>query len=200
MKFSNIFATIFLAASLRASLSGQAAADHEITARTLNGPYISINPISLTAFIPSVVTNEYVPYAHNLESGVSLASGYFFNRIQLEGRVVIGSPSALIFCPQLHTGFFCFPFLNKERERIPFGIGFFVRSWDTYYTHSKIHFFNLSPHPGISYVVRKGDLFLDFRAGWDFAVFTWSSLEHSDPTFAFTNFPPTFSLNAGYFF
>jgi hypothetical protein len=200
MKYSNILAIISLAVCLQASLSGQAAADHEMTVKTLRGPYISINPISLTAFIPSVVTNEYLPYAQNLESGVSLASGYFFNRFQLEGRVVIGTPSALIFCPQLHAGFFYFPFLNRERKVIPIGIGFFVRSWDTYYTHSNIHFLNLSPHPGINYVVRKGDLFFDFRAGWDFAVFTWSNLEHSNPTFAFTRFPPTFSLNIGYFF
>ncbi|MFN8208460.1 MAG: hypothetical protein U0T82_13780 [Bacteroidales bacterium] len=164
------------------------------------GSYISINPFSLSAFIPSVLTKEYLPYIYNLESGVSLASGNYFKQLHLEGRVVLGSPSALIFCPQLHAGIRYFPFTNKEKVVIPLGFGIFIRSWDTYYTHSKIHFYNLAPHPNISYLVKVNKFFIDFRIGWDFAVATWSNLEHSSPKADFTKFPPIGSINIVYSF
>jgi hypothetical protein len=164
------------------------------------GTYISINPLSLSAFIPSVPTKEILPYIYNLESGLSVASGYYFEQLHLEGRVVLGSPSALIFCPQLHAGMRYFPFKNKGKIVMPIGFGFFIRSWDTYYTHSHLHYINLAPHPNINYLVKVHKFFFDFRIGWDFAVATWSNLNHSSPKADFTGFPPTGSINIGYSF
>jgi len=129
------------------------------------GTYISINPISLSAFIPTVATKEVFPYIHNLESGLSLASGYYYNRSQLEGRIVAGSPSALIFCPQIQLGYRYFPLKSKNEEILPLGFGLSIRAFDAYYTHSGIHFFNLSPQPQLEYVVRSHHFFFDFRLG-----------------------------------
>jgi hypothetical protein len=165
-----------------------------------SGAYLSMNPLALSAFIPSTFTREVLPYASNLESGLSLAGGYFFEGSQLEGRVVLGSPSALIFNPQLHAGFRYFPFTGSGNRVIPLGIGLFLRGWDTYYTHSGIHFFNLSPHLNIGYVLRMQKIFLDLRIGWDAAILTWSNLEYSSPRATFSAFPPTFSMNIGFDF
>lgn len=166
-----------------------------------HGYYISINPLSLFAFIPSVGTKEYLlPYLYNLESGLSIAGGHYFNQLQLEGRVVLGSPSTLIFSPQLHAGICYFPFTKKDNTVIPFGFGFFIRLWDLYYKHSELHFINVAPHLNLSYLIKRDKFFYDFRVGWDFAVATWSNLEHSSPKADFTGFPPTFSINIGYNF
>jgi hypothetical protein len=173
--------------------------DTRATASLPQGAYLSINPLSLLAFVPSTLTKEILPYAHGLESGLSLAGGYYFSRIQLEGRVVAGSPSALIFCPQLHAGVRWFPFM-KDGDTLPVGLGVFVRGWDTYYTHSGIHFFNTAPQLQLAYVHNRNRLFFDFRIGWDFAVLTWSNLKHSTPDLAFSGFPPAASINIGYSF
>jgi hypothetical protein len=164
------------------------------------GAYISVNPISLTSFIPSTVTKEILPFTHGLESGVSLAGGYYFDRLQLEGRLVMGSPSALIFCPQIHAGFRYFPISKKDGEHFPLGFGLFIRAFDTYYTHSGIHFLNFSPQPQIGYVIKTHKFFYDLRIGWDLLVFTSSNLEYSSSKIAYSRFPPTFSFNIGYNF
>jgi hypothetical protein len=181
-------------------MSSQAPSETEKYAKLPQGTYISINPLSLSAFIPSVPTKEILPYIYNLESGLSVASGYYFKQLHLEGRLVLGSPSALIFCPQLHAGIRYFPFLNKDKNVIPFGFGFFLRSWDTYYTHSHQHFINLAPHPNINYLIKFNKFFFDFRVGWDFMVATWSNLNHSSAKIDYTGFPPTGSINIGYNF
>ncbi len=181
-------------------LFSQALSEPEKYSKLPQGTYISINPLSLTAFIPSVPTKEILPYVYNLESGLSVASGYYFKQLHLEGRLVLGSPSALIFCPQLLAGIRYFPFKNKDKDVIPFGFGFFIRSWDTYYTHSHLHYFNLAPHPTINYLLKFNKLFLDFSVGWDFMVVTWSNLNYSSVKTDMTGFPPTGSINIGYNF
>ena len=164
------------------------------------GYYISINPIALAAFIPSEVTKDFgLPFLHNLESGVSLAGGYYFSQLQLEGRVVLGSPSSLIFCPQLHAGIRAFPFRNKENNVIPLGFGFFIRSWDTYYTHSELQYLNVSPQLNVGYLIKRKKFFYDFRIGLQFAVATWSNLEYSTPMADFIGIPSA-SINIGYNF
>jgi hypothetical protein len=169
------------------------------TACLPQGAYLSINPLSLLAFVPSVPTKEILPYAHGLESGLSLAGGYYFRRIQLEGRVVAGSPAALIFCPQLHAGVRWFPFVREDRS-LPVGVGVFIRGWDSYYTHSGIHFFNTAPQLQLAYVYKRNRLFFDFRIGWDLAVLTWSNLEHSTADLNYSGVPPAVSINIGYSF
>ncbi len=182
-------------------LFGQPSGETEKHAKLPQGYYISINPLSLFAFVPSVATKEYLlPYLYNLESGLSIAGGYYFNQLQLEGRVVLGSPSTLIYSPQLHAGIRYFPFTNWESKLSTFGFGFFIRSWDLYYKHSKLHFINVAPHLNISYLIKRNKFFYDFRIGWDFAVATWSNLEYSSFKADFTRFPPTFSINIGYNF
>jgi hypothetical protein len=125
-----------------------------------------------------------------------MAFGYFFDRWQVEGRLVLGSPAALVFCPQLHLGARYFPFIGADTTFLRgTGFGAFLRIWDFYYTHSNIHFFNVSLQPSFGYVWYGNPVFLDLRTGWDFAVFTWSNLEHSRSKLAWTGFPPGLSLN-----
>jgi hypothetical protein len=181
-------------------LFGQQESPHAGKNKLPAGAYVSINPISLSGLIPSTLTKEVLPYAHNLESGISLAGGYYFSHIQLEGRLVAGSPAALIFCPQIHTGLRYFPLRNKERERIPLGFGLFIRTFDTYYTHSGVHFLNFSIQPQFGYIIQARKFFFDLRIGWDLLVFTSSNLEYSSPKLAFSRFPPACSLNIGYVF
>jgi hypothetical protein len=181
-------------------LLGQQKNSSVATEKLPAGAYISLNPVSLPAFIPSTFTKEVLPFAHNLESGISFAGGYYFSRLQLEGRLVLGSPSALIFCPQIHTGLRYFPLSKKNGEILPLGFGLFIRAFDTYYTHSGIHFMNFSPQPQIGYVIRVNHFFYDFRIGWDVLVCTFSNLKYSSPRIAFSHFPPAVSINIGYVF
>jgi len=177
--------------------SAQVPEEDAPAAKLPEGAYISLNPLSLGAFVPSTFTKEVLPYLHNLESGVSVAGGTYLPRTQLEGRLVLGSPSALIFCPQLHAGVRFFPLVIGGRT-FPLGVGLFLRVWDTWYTHSGVHFLNLSPQPNIGYVVKMNRFFLDFRFGWVPIVLTGSTLDHSRPALSFTGTIPELSVNIGY--
>lgn len=200
MKHSLKILLILCCLPIESGLLGQQEYQPVMKEKLPTGAYISLNPISLTAFIPSTFTKEVLPFAHNLESGISFAGGYYFNRLQLEGRLVLGSPSALIYSPQIHTGFRYFPISKKDGKILPLGFGLFIRVFDTYYTHSGIHFMNFSPQPQVGYVIRVNHFFYDFRIGWDVLVFTTSNLEYSSPKIAFSHFPPALSLNIGYLF
>jgi hypothetical protein len=162
------------------------------------GLYVGINLLSPLSFVDSTFTKEVLPYAHGLESGFSVSIGYYIDQWQVEGRLVLGSPSDLVFCPQLHLGGRYFPFAEMDCGFLQStAFGAFFRLWDFYYLHSKLHFFNISFQPSFGYVVYGDPYFLDVRTNWDCALLTWSSLANSQPRLAVSGFPPVMSFNLG---
>jgi hypothetical protein len=168
---------------LVAVLSGPAFGD----AGTDSFPFITWNPgAALSLFPTGFVFRSILPVVlFNLEAGVALAGGYWWDNQALEGRAAIGNSNATYLVVQAEAGWsWFFAEAAGWLQKGPYAGGS-LRYWDLIQIHSFVQSHNIAPMLHIGWWFDFGSLFVDLRMSQVFAVASFSSIPGSLPGFQF---------------
>jgi len=173
--FALIILVIFLMISF---ISAQ---ENKFQKHTWNEYYIGINPISyISAFQLSDEIKRYIPEVAGLEYGFSVLGGYFQSSKQrMEARFSIGNLHQVARVGQFHFGTNYHMFKRSEKWFKDLYLGGFIKYWDYYNKLTKVHFYNIAPYVVAGFLFEIKQILLDVRLNQTFAVYSWSSLEHS---------------------
>lgn len=158
------------------SLAQQSANDQSAISKKY---YLGVNPLAIpAAFQLQEDVKRYIPVVTGLEYGFNAVSGYFLKPNHLlETRLALGNIHQIAFVGQLHAGTNYFFF---KRKSYGFYGGGFLKFWDYYNRHTKIHFYNIAPYLAIGFWKEiKQSVLVDVRLNQTIAVHSWSSLDNS---------------------
>jgi len=155
--------------------------------------YFGINPLSLLTFINHFITKVVVSFLANVENGLSLSFGHFFNdKHSIETRVVLGTGFPQVLVSQFHLGYI----FNNMGKKLLFGA--FLRLQARYNSLTRQTHFDLAPYLTIGWRWRfRSRYYMDIRLNWDIFYFAWTPGAFTGIGFGFILMPPFVSFNTG---
>lgn len=144
--------------------------------------YIGTNPVAIPlGFSLKPELKRFLPIFAGNEYGTNLVGTYFFRPNQsIEGRLSLSNVHQLAFVGQLHLGSNYYFQKNKiSRGKKGWYLGANVKYWDFYNQLTHIHFHNISPYFSLGYMKSRKRFLFDFRLNQTVAVYSWSSLNHT---------------------
>lgn len=166
--------------------------------------FIAINPFAPITGIPNQYTNLYLPLLTNLETGLSLSTGYKKGCHIPECKISYGKPNSLYTLFQFHAGYN--RKWNRKSENHFFYAGGFLKYFQLNNTELNTSAFNLIPYATAGFRLNRHPFFIDFRLNQDIYAITWSNQNNtrinSDFHFSvYTDMSPVIpflSINIGY--
>lgn len=144
--------------------------------------YLGTNPVAIPlAFGIEPELKRFLPIAAGNEYGANLAGGYFFRPNQsVEGRLSLSNIHQVAFVGQFHLGTNYFLQKNKIMNgKKGWYFSVYAKYWDFYNRLTNIHFHNISPYLSLGYTKAKKRFLFDFRLNQTLAVYSWTSLQHT---------------------
>lgn len=140
------------------------------------GGYVGINPIAPFTAIRSPAATTYVAFVSDLESGLGLHGGYFFDSWQaIDARFSVGPTNSIYVQWQTHVSydFFLLDYLKIINKGLYLGPQ--LRLWDLVHVPYGTHDFSLVPAIHLGYRVEVRGFYVDVRITQTLMAVSWSN-------------------------